>query len=66
MGGSALSSGTDLSADASESCLDQHNLISASERLENLKDAVQDLIFGIGEDVSRDGLRDTPKVNCLC
>ena len=66
MGGSALSSGTDLSADASESCIDQQFSVSVSERLENLQDAVQRLISGIGEDISRDGLKDTPKVDRLC
>ena len=65
MGGSALSSGTDLSADASESCLDQQSPVSASERLANLEDAVRSIILGIGEDVSREGLRDTPKVNSV-
>ncbi len=62
MGGSALSSGTDLSADASESCLDQQSPIPSSERLESLQDAVRSIIVGIGEDVTREGLRDTPKV----
>ena len=62
MGGSALSSGTDLSADASESCLDQRSPVSVSERLASLEDAVRSIIVGIGEDISREGLRDTPKV----
>lgn len=55
MGGSAISSGTDISADAIEGC-------DPAVNLERLQDAVQALIAGVGEDVNRDGLRDTPKV----
>jgi hypothetical protein len=62
MGGSAVSSGTDISVDVSEACLDP----STSVSFEKLQDAVQSIITGIGEDAHRDGLRDTPKVfSCM-
>ena len=51
-----MSSGTDISADVIETCTD------APVCPERLQDAVQALIAGVGEDVTRDGLRDTPKV----
>ena len=58
MGGSAVSSGTDLSVDVYEPSADT-DLLETQTRLQ---EAVRTLITGIGEDVKRDGLRDTPKV----
>ena len=58
MGGSAVSSGTDVSVDVIETFTD------SPVSPERLQEAVQALIAGVGEDVSRDGLRDTPKVDC--
>ncbi len=58
MGGSAVSSGTDLSVDVlSEPGTDVD--------LYKLQQAVQTLIAGIGEDIKREGLRDTPKVYAI-
>lgn len=62
MGGSAVSSGTDLSVDVYEPG-SELDLIETQNRLQ---EAVQILITGIGEDVKRDGLRDTPKVRQFC
>ena len=61
MGGSAVSSGTDLSADVYEPGTD--DLLETQAKLQV---AVQTLIAGIGEDLQRDGLRDTPKVGAGC
>ena len=61
MGGSAVSSGTDLSADVYEPGTD--DLLETQAKLQV---AVQTLIAGIGEDLQRDGLRDTPKVGADC
>ena len=58
MGGSAVSSGTDLSVDVYEAGHD----VDLLETQNRLQQAVQTLITGIGEDLQRDGLRDTPKV----
>lgn len=58
MGGSAISSGTDISVD--ESCLTDP---STSVSFEKLQEAVQTIISGIGEEIDRDGLKDTPKVS---
>lgn len=58
MGGSAVSSGTDLSVDVYEPGHD----VDLLETQIRLQQAVQTLITGIGEDLKRDGLRDTPKV----
>ena len=57
MGGSAVSSGTDLSADVYEPGTD----VDLLETQAKLQLAVQTLIAGIGEDLQRDGLRDTPR-----
>lgn len=62
MGGSAVSSGTDLSADVYEPGTD----VDLLESQNKLQVAVQTLIAGIGEDLQRDGLRDTPKVGATC
>ena len=61
MGGSAVSSGTDLSVDVYEPSADT-DLLETQTRLQ---EAVRTLITGIGEDVKRDGLRDTPKVTSI-
>ena len=61
MGGSAVSSGTDLSADVYEPGTD----VDLLETQAKLQVAVQTLIAGIGEDLQRDGLRDTPKVDAF-
>ena len=58
MGGSAVSSGTDLSVDVYEPSTD----VDLLETQAKLQQAVQTLITGIGEDLHREGLRDTPKV----
>ena len=62
MGGSAVSSGTDLSVDVYEPGTD----VDLLETQAKLQVAVQTLITGIGEDLQRDGLRDTPKVGSGC
>ena len=71
MGGSAASSQTDdcHSVDVADT-VDQ----GVPYNIERVQEAVQTLICGIGEDIDREGLRDTPKVIadtsglafCLC
>ena len=57
------------------SCLSSSSEVSAEDRIsevceegstERLQDAVRVLIQGLGEDVAREGLRDTPKVGACC
>jgi GTP cyclohydrolase I len=58
MTGSAMS--TDDSLEASETFGEL--FVDDEARLERMQAAVRVIIAGVGEDVEREGLRDTPKV----
>ena len=55
--GSCLSSSSEMSAE------DRISEVCDDGSTERLQEAVRILIQGLGEDVSREGLRDTPKVS---
>ena len=55
--GSCLSSSSEMSAE------DRNSEVCDDGSAERLQEAVRILIQGLGEDVSREGLRDTPKVS---
>lgn len=57
--GSCLSSSSEMSAE------DRISEVCDDGSTERLQEAVRILIQGLGEDVSREGLRDTPKVSSI-
>ena len=63
---SAMGAGSCLSSSSEVSAEDRISEVCEEGSSERLQDAVRVLIQGLGEDVAREGLRDTPKVGTCC